>query len=203
MKSQPLDYIPATITVAGLPTTVTANLPFQQHTPCPGACPEDILSVAPLEAEGIIAGSVRRFRKVRIIVVILRTTITVTRPMIGKSNQKSFSYLNEAAGQRRERIPHMVHSPSLGPPCIAADVTDEILVNKIVCSRPVHITGESSLIVFTPPELLPLAITLTPDLEGIVLNSTILKDAVVTTGYVPVSIAVGILTTVTLDLPFQ
>ncbi len=60
-------YIPATITVSGLPTTVTANLPFQQHTPCPSACPEDILSVAPLEVEGIIAGSVRRFRKVRII----------------------------------------------------------------------------------------------------------------------------------------
>lgn len=97
----------------------------------------------------------------------------------------------------------MVPFTPFGPQCTAPDVADDVLVNKIVCSRPVRITAESSLIVFTSPELLPLPITLTPDLEGIVLNSTILKDAVVTAGYVPVSVTVGILTTVTLDLPFQ
>ncbi|RWR06328.1 hypothetical protein [Siminovitchia fortis] len=198
-------YVPATITVEGLPTTVTANLPFQQHIPCPGACPEDILSVASLEVVGIIIQPVPSvvFERSALFIVILRTRITVTRPTIGKPDQKSFSYLNDVAHQRTEKIPHMVPFTPFGPQCTAPDVADDVLVNKIVCSRPVRITAESSLIVFTSPELLPLPITLTPDLEGIVLNSTILKDAVVTAGYVPVSVTVGILTTVTLDLPFQ
>lgn len=93
-------YVPATITVAGIPTPVTVSLPFQQHTPCPGACPEDILTEAPLEVEGIIIqpvplaviGGVVGVASA-LFKVVLRTTITVTRPMLGRLGHKDLSSL--------------------------------------------------------------------------------------------------------------
>lgn len=93
-----IGLIPATIsvTIAGiaLPSVLTTSLPFQAHTDCPGACPEDTLIETPLEVEGIftqpgvpiitVAGLVALTGI--LVKIILRTTITVTRPLIVDAN---------------------------------------------------------------------------------------------------------------------
>jgi hypothetical protein len=89
-----IGLIPATITVtiAGvpLPVTITTTLPFQEHTDCPGACPEDVLQETPFVVEGIFTQpgvpivDVAGLEIVEgiLVKIILRTTITVTRPVI-------------------------------------------------------------------------------------------------------------------------
>ncbi|MFJ7513175.1 hypothetical protein ACIQW7_27730 [Peribacillus simplex] len=87
--------IPATITVTSvlagvtLVSTLTTSLPFQEHTDCPGACPEDTLTETPFVVEGtfaqpgvpiIDAGLVSL--EAILVKVILRTTLTVSRPII-------------------------------------------------------------------------------------------------------------------------
>lgn len=94
-----IGLIPATITVSildiDLPVSITTSLPFQEHTDCPGACPEDTVTETPLEVEGIfiqpgvpvITGPVVGDLVTGILVkVILRTTFTVTRPLIVDQN---------------------------------------------------------------------------------------------------------------------
>ncbi|MED4687594.1 hypothetical protein [Peribacillus frigoritolerans] len=92
-----IGFVPATVTVTFLPAvgaaaltaTLTTNLPFQEHTDFPGACPEDTVTETPLVVEGtfsqpgspiIIAGLVSLTGI--LVKVVLRTTITVTRPVI-------------------------------------------------------------------------------------------------------------------------
>lgn len=94
-----IGFIPVTVSVvfiaagATTPTTVTAaaNLPFQEHTDCPGACPEDTVTESPFVVEGtfgqpgvtVVTGAAAANLLVGILVkVILRTTLTVTRPII-------------------------------------------------------------------------------------------------------------------------
>ena len=91
-----IGFIPATITVTALVAgvaatfTLTTSLPFQEHTDCPGACPEDTVTEAPFVIEGIftqpgvpVLGITGLVTLTGILVkVILRTTITVTRPLI-------------------------------------------------------------------------------------------------------------------------
>ncbi|WP_148359634.1 hypothetical protein [Peribacillus simplex] len=94
-----IGFIPATITVIAVSTagvaatfTVTANLPFQEHTDCPGACPEDTVTESPFIVEGTFAQqgvSFVNFTPVPPVIaagilvkVILRTNLTVTRPII-------------------------------------------------------------------------------------------------------------------------
>ena len=92
-----IGFIPATITVTSLVATVptlftlTTRLPFQEHTDCPGACPGDIVTEAPFVVEGTfaqpgvplvtVAGTGVTLEAI-LVKVILRTTITVTRPLI-------------------------------------------------------------------------------------------------------------------------
>ncbi|MFD2657112.1 N-acetylmuramoyl-L-alanine amidase family protein [Gracilibacillus thailandensis] len=82
-----------TVTIAGvdLPVTLSTSIPFQEHTDFPGACPEDTLQETPLEVEGIftqpgvpvITGPVVGDLVTGILFkVVLRTNITVTRPVI-------------------------------------------------------------------------------------------------------------------------
>ncbi|WP_140321958.1 hypothetical protein [Oceanobacillus rekensis] len=89
-----IGLIPATITVTilgvDLPVTITTSLPFQEHTDCPGACPEDMLFETPLEVEGIFTqpgvpvvdvGGLALVEGI-LVKIILRTNITVTRQLI-------------------------------------------------------------------------------------------------------------------------
>lgn len=89
-----IGLIPATITISilgvDLPAIVNTTIPFQEHTDFPGACPQDTLQETPLEVEGIfnqpgvpvvdVAG-VTLVEGI-LIKIVLRTTITVTRPVI-------------------------------------------------------------------------------------------------------------------------
>ncbi|KAB7705982.1 hypothetical protein F9802_13025 [Bacillus aerolatus] len=116
--------VPVTISVAGavgLPFT----LQFQEHTDCPGACPEDTLIETPLQVEGTlvqpilgatIAGLVDV--DVAVVKVILRTTITVVRPLIAKTNHHAFDCLQDVNPDRCETptIPTTVTFPTTTPP---------------------------------------------------------------------------------------
>lgn len=93
-----IGLIPATITitVAGIaaPLTLTTTLPFQEHTDCPGACPEDVVQETPFVVEGIFTQPGVPIVDVAgleiitgiLIKIILRTTITVTRQVIVDEN---------------------------------------------------------------------------------------------------------------------
>ncbi|MGE7647782.1 hypothetical protein ACQKM1_08255 [Peribacillus frigoritolerans] len=93
-----IGLIPVTITVTFLApgaaapatATLTTSLPFQEHTDFPGACPEDTVIEPPLVLEGIFAqpgvpviGPTGLVTADAILVkIVLRTTITVVRPVI-------------------------------------------------------------------------------------------------------------------------
>ena len=95
-----IGLLPVTLTVTATgaaPVTITTALPFQEHTDFPGACPQDTLNESPLEVEGIftqpgvpvVTGPAAGDLVLGILFkVVLRTTITVTRPVIvdGKGN---------------------------------------------------------------------------------------------------------------------
>ncbi|NWO12733.1 hypothetical protein [Virgibacillus sp.] len=73
-----------------------ANIPFQAHTDFPGACPEDMVEESPLEIEGIfsqegislVATTGEALITGILVKIILRTTITVTRPVIKDAEGK-------------------------------------------------------------------------------------------------------------------
>ncbi|MFE4707430.1 hypothetical protein [Peribacillus simplex] len=90
--------ISVTFTAPGSTTPVTntlsTNLPFQEHTDFPGACPEDAVIESPFVVEGIFAqpgvpviGTTGLVTTDAILVkIVLRTTITVTRQVIVDSH---------------------------------------------------------------------------------------------------------------------
>ncbi|MGG0251590.1 hypothetical protein ABEY24_25200 [Peribacillus frigoritolerans] len=86
-----IGYVPASSFVGGT-LLGSANIPFQEETDCPGVCPGDIAVESPLQVEAIIiqplpnaiipaliASGPTDIARVKI---ILRTTITVIRPII-------------------------------------------------------------------------------------------------------------------------
>ncbi|SEI00931.1 hypothetical protein SAMN05192559_10776 [Halobacillus karajensis] len=89
-----MGLIPATLTlnIAGIPVGTPLNFPiqFQGHTDFPGACPEDTVQETPLEVEGIFTQpGIEIFDLAGVelvegvwVKIVLRTTITVTRPVI-------------------------------------------------------------------------------------------------------------------------
>ncbi|WP_173918924.1 hypothetical protein [Halobacillus sp. Marseille-Q1614] len=90
-----IGLIPATITITLVGGVVlaplTTSIPFQAHTDFPGACPQDILQETPLEVEGIFTQPgvpvltgpvVGDLLEGILFKIILRTTITVTRPVL-------------------------------------------------------------------------------------------------------------------------
>lgn len=103
-----IGFINVTFTVDGTPVDdpflTGVNLPFQEETECPGACPEDTVLETPLQVEAIIIQPIPRFLagmggnvslgdSIRF-KVILRTTLTVVRPVI-KSKDGCFSDVNQ------------------------------------------------------------------------------------------------------------
>jgi hypothetical protein len=89
-----IGLIPATITVTlagvALPVIITTSIPFQEHTDFPGACPEDTVTESPFVIEGVftqpgvpVISALGVVTLTGILIkVVLRTTITVTRPVI-------------------------------------------------------------------------------------------------------------------------
>ncbi|MGG0248135.1 hypothetical protein ABEY24_07145 [Peribacillus frigoritolerans] len=98
-----IGFVPAVVTVTLLPgfvlpagvtlaTPITFNLPFQEHSDCPGACPEDTVIETPFELEATFAqiggsvltpiAGVGTFVTGVVIKAIFRTTLTVTRQVI-------------------------------------------------------------------------------------------------------------------------
>ena len=89
--------VPITVTVGGAPVAdlTGANLIFQAETDCLGVCPVDTATETPLEVEGVIIQPVPNalnpfdfsttFDTARV-KIILRTTLTVTRPVIVDKN---------------------------------------------------------------------------------------------------------------------
>ncbi|MCQ6274849.1 hypothetical protein JMM81_07690 [Bacillus sp. V3B] len=84
--------VPVTITITlttGDTVTLTTSLPFQAHTDCPGACPEDLVQETPLEVEGIfvqpgvpvVVGEGAPVTGI-LFKIILRTSFVVVRPVI-------------------------------------------------------------------------------------------------------------------------
>lgn len=82
-------FLPANISILGIDTPLQINLPFQEEIVCPGVCPEDtvretnfmIRSVVTqgIEALGITVANI-------LFKVILTSQVTVTRPIITKSD---------------------------------------------------------------------------------------------------------------------
>ncbi|MCY9138375.1 hypothetical protein [Peribacillus frigoritolerans] len=85
-----IGVVPINVTVAGTPFSLSGNVIFQEETDCPGACPGDTVTETPLQIEAIILQRVENAflfnglltTPVLRVKVILRTTITVTRPVI-------------------------------------------------------------------------------------------------------------------------
>ncbi|MED4692480.1 hypothetical protein [Peribacillus frigoritolerans] len=87
-------FTPPGATTPAAPATLTTNLPFQEHTDFPGACPQDTVIESPFEVEGSFAqpgvpvigttgpGAGLVTLNAILVKVILRTTITVTRQVI-------------------------------------------------------------------------------------------------------------------------
>jgi hypothetical protein len=79
---------------APLTALLTTSLPFQEHTDFPGACPEDTVVEPPLVVEGIFAQAGTPFvsgtgvvtTDAILVKAVLRTTITVIRPVIVDSH---------------------------------------------------------------------------------------------------------------------
>lgn len=101
-----IGILPANISVTVIGGDVVdigvIDIPFQAHTDFPGACPEDMVQETPLEVEGIFnqegislvdaagTGIVEGI----LVKVVLRTTITVTRPVI-KDAKGNFCDVNQ------------------------------------------------------------------------------------------------------------
>lgn len=93
-----IGLIPVTITITLVGGVVvaplTTSIPFQEHTDFPGACPEDIVTETPFVVEGIfnqpgvpVIDALGVITLTGILIkVVLRTTITVTRPIIMDAN---------------------------------------------------------------------------------------------------------------------
>ncbi|MDX8047035.1 hypothetical protein SH601_13665 [Gracilibacillus sp. S3-1-1] len=111
-----IGLLPASITISildiELPVTLDTSLPFQEHTDFPGACPEDTLTETPLEIEGIFvqpgvpvigAAGIDLVQGI-LFKVILKTTITVTRPVI-----------QDASGNICDVNPNRCETPGVAP----------------------------------------------------------------------------------------
>ncbi|NBJ71367.1 MULTISPECIES: hypothetical protein [Clostridia] len=98
-----IGYVPATSFVGGT-RLGSANIPFQKETTCPGVCPEDRAVESSLQVEAIIVQPLPNAiipalitlgpTDIARVKIILRTVITVTRPVI-KSKDRCFTDVNQ------------------------------------------------------------------------------------------------------------
>lgn len=95
------------------------------------------------------------------------------------------------------------------PPTLA---TDCIVVESLICSKRINQVAELAVPIPTLGDIISIgpggvinpAITLTPDINGLVTQITVVKDMVITTGYLPANVTIlGIETPLQLNIPFQ
>lgn len=82
-------YLPANITILGIPLPLQVHLPFQQETICPGVCPEDTVVESPYQIESIVIQGIEAFGvgvASILFKVVLSTNIIATRPVIAKAD---------------------------------------------------------------------------------------------------------------------
>lgn len=91
-------------------------------------------------------------------------------------------------------------------------VSDCIVVDSLVCSHKVSVVAELSIPLPTLGDIISIGpggvidppLTLTPDISNIVSQTTVLKDMVVITGYLPATVSIlGIETPLQISIPFQ
>lgn len=97
-------FLPANITVLGLPLPIQINLPFQQETVCAGVCPEDTINESPYKIEAVVTQGIEALGvSVANILfkVVLSTNLTVTRPVVTKSS--NLKVVKDVNGDRCEK----------------------------------------------------------------------------------------------------
>lgn len=101
-----IGFFPVTITRGDTPVPglEEVNLPLQEETDCPGVCPEDIAIEAPFQVEAVIIQPIPRSVSAtdEVVVldivrfkIVLRTTITVVRPIINSKDGCFVKDVNE------------------------------------------------------------------------------------------------------------
>lgn len=91
-------------------------------------------------------------------------------------------------------------------------VSDCIVVDSLICSQQVSVVAELSIPITTLGDIITIGpggvidppITLIPDISNIVSQTTVLKNMIVITGYLPASVTIlGIETPLQISIPFQ
>lgn len=99
-------YLPANVDILGITTPLQINIPFQQETMCPGVCPEDNVQESPFKIEARVTQGIEALGvSVANILfkVVLSTNLTVTRPVITKSDDlKVVQDVNEDRCEQRD-----------------------------------------------------------------------------------------------------
>lgn len=90
--------------------------------------------------------------------------------------------------------------------------TDCVVVDSLICSKKVYKVAELSVPIPTLGDIISIGpggvitpfITLTPDLTSIVSQTTVVKDMIINTGYLPANVTIlGITTPLQINIPFQ
>lgn len=85
-------FVPVTVTLNGTAIAEPVFLPFQEETPCPGACPEDTVLETPFQLEAVIVQGIPagNFEALVRIKVVFKTHLTVTRQVLAKAHDFKF-----------------------------------------------------------------------------------------------------------------
>lgn len=90
--------------------------------------------------------------------------------------------------------------------------SDCIVVDSLICSRKINPVAEliipiptlGDIIDIGPGGVISPLVTLTPNINGIIFQTTVTKDLIVITGFLPASITIlGIETPLNINIPFQ
>ena|SRR5699024_7861445 len=95
------------------------------------------------------------------------------------------------------------------PPILASDC---IVVDSLICSKKVYKIAELSVPIPTLGDIIDIGpggvitplVSLTPEISGIVTQTTVVKNMVINTGYLPANVTIlGIETPLQINIPFQ
>jgi len=90
--------------------------------------------------------------------------------------------------------------------------TDCVVVESLVCSKKVYKVAEIAVPIPTLGDIISIGpggvitplISLTPDIQNIIAQTTVVKDMVINTGYLPANVTIlGVATPLQINIPFQ